>query len=232
MKIQHPIAVAVLAATLLTGPTPAGAAGLVASWRMNESPGARTMIDSSGHGLRGTIGREVDTGLRIAGATGYRFERLAPDTPPPRPGHLVTVPDAPALDPGTGDYAVTIRFRTIHKFGNIVQKGQATVSGGNFKVQIPNGIVQCLYRGSSGSILVAAPKRLNDGNWHTVRCARTRQGVSLTADGRLVAQRGGPTGRIANSWPVTIGGKVSCDQIDVGCDYYAGDLDYVEISAG
>ncbi|HEU4346990.1 MAG TPA: hypothetical protein VFR35_04285, partial [Actinoplanes sp.] len=32
---------------------------LVASWRMNESAGSRTMIDSSGHGLRGAIGREV-----------------------------------------------------------------------------------------------------------------------------------------------------------------------------
>ena len=232
MKIQHPIAVAVLAAAILTNPSAAGAATLVASWRMNESSSARTMIDGSGHGLRGSIGREVDTGLRISGATGYRFERLAPDTPPTHPGHLVNVPDSSALDPGTRDYAVTVRFRTTHKFGNIVQKGQATVSGGNFKLQIPSGIVQCLYRGSSGSILVSAPKPLNNGYWHTVRCARTHAGVFLEADGKLVAKRSGWTGKIANSWPVTIGGKISCDQVEVGCDYYAGDLDYIEISAG
>jgi hypothetical protein len=30
---------------------------------------------------------------------------------------------------------------------------------------------------------------------------------------------------------VTIGGKISCDQIDVGCDYYAGDLDHIEITS-
>jgi hypothetical protein len=233
VKIQHPIAIAVLAAALLTNPSAAGAAtGLVAAWRMNESSGARTMADASGHGLKGSIGREVDTGVRGGGATGYRFERLAPDTPPTHPQHLVNVPDNAELDPGTRDYAVTVRFRTTHKFGNIVQKGQAIVSGGNFKLQIPNGIVQCLYRGSSGTILVSAPKRLNDGSWHTVRCARTRAGVFLEADGKLVARRSGWTGRIANSWPVTIGGKISCDQIDVGCDYYAGDLDYIEISAG
>jgi hypothetical protein len=232
VKIQHPIAAAVLAAALLTNPSAADAAGLVAAWRMNESRGARTMIDGSGHGFRGSIGREVDTGVRGNGATGYRFERLAPDRPPTHPQHLVNVPDNAALDPGTRDYAVTVRFRTTHKFGNIVQKGQATVSGGNFKLQIPSGIVQCLYRGSSGTILVSAPRPLNNGSWHTVRCARTRSGVTLEADGRVVARRSGWTGKIANSWPVTIGGKVNCDQVEVGCDYYAGDLDYIEISAG
>ena len=32
-------------------------------------------------------------------------------------------------------------------------------------------------------------------------------------------------------WPLSIGGKTDCDQRDVGCDYYAGDLDWVEIEA-
>jgi hypothetical protein len=233
LKIQQPIAVAVLAAALLTSPSPADAAsGQIAYWGMNESGGARSMVDSSGHGHRGSIGREVETGLRISGETGYRFERLAPDTPPTHPGHLIIVPDSAELDPGTGDYTVTVRFRTIHKFGNIVQKGQATVAGGNFKLQIPNGIVQCLYRGSSGTILLSTTRRLNDGYWHTVRCSRTHQAVSLVADGRTVARRSGWTGKIANSWPLTIGGKTSCDQVDVGCDYYAGDLDYIEITEG
>jgi Laminin G domain len=232
VKIQHPIAVAVLAAALVTNPSSAGAATeLVAAWRMNESSGARTMADSSGNGHRGSIGREVDTGVKVSGATGYRFERLSPDRPPTHPGHLVNVPDSSDLDPGTDNYAVTVRFRTTHKFGNIVQKGQATVAGGNFKLQIPSGIVQCLYRGSSGTILLSTPRKLNNGSWHTVRCARTRDGVFLEADGKLVAKRSGWTGRIANSWPVTIGGKISCDQIDVGCDYYAGDLDHIEITS-
>ncbi|WP_169739460.1 laminin G domain-containing protein [Actinoplanes friuliensis] len=203
----------------------------VATWNMNEWSGARTMMDSSGNGHDGRIGSEVRTGTYVNGATGYRFDRLEPDTPPTHPGHLVTVSDSSDLDPGTRDYTVTIRLRTTHKFGNIIQKGQATVSGGNFKLQIPNGIVECLYRGSSKSLLVRTPRRLNDGNWHTVSCTRTGSGVSLTVDGSTVARRSGWTGRISNSWPVTIGGKTSCDQVDVGCDYYAGDLDYVEIEA-
>ena len=235
MRSQRALAVVMTAASILTGTSAAANAASnhpVASWRMNESPGARTMADSSGHGLHGSIGREVDTGLRVDGAIGYRFERLPPDTPPTHPQHLITVPDRADLDPGTRDYAVTIRLRTTHKFGNIIQKGQATVAGGNFKLQIPNGIVQCLFRGSSGTILISAPRRINDGRWHTVRCERTHAGVTLAIDGPTVARRSGWTGGIANSWPLSIGGKTHCDQVKVGCDYYAGDIDFIEITAG
>jgi hypothetical protein len=226
----------VLAATsaLLGTAVPADAATrhVVAVWDMNESPGSRTMTDGSGHGLRGSIGREVGTGVRAGGATGYRFERLDPDTPPTHPRHLVTVHDAAALDPGTRDYAVTVRLRTTYQFGNIIQKGQATVPGGNFKLQIPSGIVQCLFRGSQSQVIVTAPRRINDGRWHTVRCERTGSGVTLAVDGSTVARRSGWTGRVSNSWPLSIGGKTDCDQIDVGCDYYAGDIDWVQIDAG
>ena len=212
-------------------PADAGTGWTVAVWQMNEPPGARTMIDSSGHGLGGMIGGEVGTGVRTSGAIGYRFARLDPDTPPPHPRHLVTVPDYAALNPGTRDYAVTIRLRTTYQFGNIVQKGQATVTGGSFKMQIPSGIVQCLFRGSSGSLIVSAPRPINDGRWHVARCERVPSGIILAIDGAVVARRAGRTGRIANSWPLSIGGKTNCDQRTVGCDYYAGDLDYVEIDA-
>ncbi|GAA2616382.1 hypothetical protein GCM10010399_54120 [Dactylosporangium fulvum] len=228
------VVVSTVAAVVAGTATTAGAAArnTVAVWQMNESAGARTMVDSGGRGLHGAVGGEIVTGVRTGGATGYHFSRLAPDTPPPHPRHLVTVPDNAALDPGTRDYAVTLRLRTTGKFGNLVQKGQATVAGGNFKLQIPSGKVQCLFRGSSGSVIVTAPRAINDGRWHTVRCERTASGLTLAVDGQTVARRAGRTGAIANSWPVSIGGKTSCDQIDVGCDYYFGDLDYIAIEAG
>jgi hypothetical protein len=221
------------AATVVLGTAPAAAAATrtLAVWEMNEPSGAHTMIDSSGHGLRGSIGREVDNGVHVAGATGYHFSRLEPDTPPTHPRHLVTVPDSATLDPGNRDYAVTIRLRTTDYFGNIIQKGQATVAGGNFKLQIPSGHVQCLFRGSFGTVIVTAPHAINDGRWHTMRCVRTVTGVTLSADGSVVASRSGRTGTIANSWPLSIGGKTSCDQVQVGCDYFTGDIDYVEIDA-
>lgn len=207
----------------LAGSADAAARHAVAVWEMDESSGSR-MYDSSGHGLHGTIGREVGRG----GGT-FGFERLDPDTPPARPGHLIIVPDHRELDPGRREYAITVRLRTTHHFGNIIQKGQATVAGGSFKMQIPNGRVQCWFRGSAGQVLAVAPRAVNDGRWHTVRCERTRDGVRLSVDGRTVAGRYGATGTIANAWPISIGGKTDCDQIDVGCDYFAGEIDYVTV---
>jgi len=224
--------VALAAASVLTGTAStahAAATHVIAIWEMNEPAGARTMRDSSGHGLDGRIGDEVGAETVVDGALGYRFGRLEPDTPPTHPRHLVVVPDSDYLNPGTGDFAVTLRLRTVYQFGNIIQKGQATVPGGSWKLQIPNGHVQCWFRGSAGSLMVTAPRQINDGRWHVVRCERTEYGVSLAIDGSTVAGRDGWTGRIANDWPLSIGGKTVCDQRTVGCDYFAGDIDYAAI---
>jgi hypothetical protein len=207
----------------------AGASMAVARWTMDEGRGARVMVDSSGHGLHGSIGNEVRTGTTVNGSTGYRFDRLQPDTPPPHPGHIVTVADNSALDPGNRDYLVTVRLRTTHHFGNVIQKGQATAAGGNFKLQIPSGRIECLFRGSRTTLMVAARRRINDGGWHTVQCERSADGLTLRIDGTVESRTPGWTGPIANSWPLSIGGKTRCDQVDVGCDYYAGDIDRVSI---
>jgi len=217
------------ASALLAGTAPvaasAGAGATVADWGMADS--GRIMYDHSGNNLDGRIGREVRTGGGV-----FRFGRLEPDTPPTHPQHLVVVPDRAALDPGDLDFGIEVRLRAREQFGNIVQKGQATVAGGSYKLQFPGGKVQCWFRGSRGQVLVTSPRRVNDHRWHIIRCVRTVEGVALSVDGRPVAGRRGPTGRIANSWPLSIGGKTSCDQIDVGCDYFAGDIDYLRITSG
>jgi hypothetical protein len=219
---------------LATGPDAAAASAedvRMAVWPMDETAGSTWMTDISGRGHHGQIGPEVGTGLTAGYEMGYRFERLEPDTPPARPGHLVSVADHSDLDPGDRNFAVTIRLRTTHKFGNIIQKGQATVTGGSWKVQLPNGRATCTYRGARGTIELIAPYKINDGDWHVVRCVRLREGVVLSIDGFRAAWREGWTGTISNDWPVTIGGKPDCDQIEVGCDYYAGDLDWIKIEA-
>ncbi|MFB9446364.1 hypothetical protein Dvina_26820 [Dactylosporangium vinaceum] len=203
----------------------------VAQYEMNEGPGARTMVDSSGHGLDGAVGSEVQTGVGVQGETAYRFTRLDPDTPPTHPRHLATVPSQRDLNPGDRDFALTVRLRTQYHFGNVVQKGQATVDGGNYKLQIPSGIAQCLFRGDHGTLIVSSRSRLNDGRWHVVRCERSQTGLALIVDGRTEARKSGWTGYIANDWPLSVGGKTACDQVDVGCDYYAGDIDYVKLES-
>jgi hypothetical protein len=219
------VTLVVSTALAAAAPAHADATYTIASWSMNESGGSR-MYDGSGNGLDGMIGDEVRTDGQA-----YGFGRLDPDTPPTHPHHLVVVPHDDRLNPGDRDFQVTLRLRTVHQFGNIIQKGQATVAGGSYKLQIPSGKVQCWFRGARGQVLVTAPRAINDGRWHVVTCTRFAGGLSLTIDGAQVATRTGATGRIANSWPLSIGGKTTCDQVSVGCDYFAGDLDYVRVDA-
>jgi hypothetical protein len=210
---------------------PASAATL-ADWEMNEAPGATTMVDSSGH-VNGTIGSAVQTGVKVQGATAYRWVFTSPTAPPPKPERLVQV-NSSTLNPGSGTYSVTMRYRTTKHFGNIVQKGQAGSAGGYFKLENPNGRLNCVFRGvnSSGTLVRKAVESgvISDGSWHTIVCTRTTSGLTLTVDGTLVATAKGSTGNISNSRPVTIGGKLNCDQVKTTCDYFTGDIDYIKIA--
>jgi hypothetical protein len=225
------------AATLvltMTAPAGATASRTLADWRLDEPIGATTMQDSSGNGLHGVIGSAVQTGTPFdSGATGYRWSNVRPNEPPAKPERLIQI-DSDALNPGNRDYAVSFRYRTTRPFGNIMQKGQATTPGGQFKFELPAGNVTCLVRGSAGRRAVRSTGVYNDGQWHTVRCERTATGIRmdiLDASGTLQETRKliGPTGTLANNIPMTIGGKLNCDQITVTCDYFAGDIDWIKI---
>lgn len=224
---------AVLAGFGAGGVVPAaGATTTVADWEMNESSGATVMTDSSGHGITGAIGSKVTTGITYSGAKGFRFSYAKPNTPPAQPDKLVVVPDNDLLDPGTSDFVITIRYRTTHGFGNVVQKGQATSGGGQWKLQAPNGILQCVWTGSLRKAAQGSPKALDDGQWHTVVCENTGSKIGMSVDGGSMRWVAKTTGSIANTKPVTIGGKKDCDQVNVTCDYFAGDIDYIRIQKG
>jgi hypothetical protein len=218
---------------VLAAVVPASAAGTVTvgQWNLNEGPGARVANDSSGSGLDGTVGSDVSTGVRYDGATGYRFPTWRTDGV--RPQHLVTIPDSDRLDPGTSDYAVTVRFRTARDYSNVLQKGQGGTPGGNWKVEVYGGVVQCLFVAGNGSrVGVGSARRIDDGRWHTVRCGRSGASVSMYVDGAWQSTRSGISGSLANAYGVALGGKSRCDQVSVICDYFAGDVDYVRIQKG
>lgn len=85
---------------------------------------------------------------------------------------------------------------------------------------------------SAGSFLRKAVTSdvISDGTWHTVVCTRTSTGLTLTVDGKMVDTATGSTGTISNPNPVTIGGKLNCDQVKTTCDYFTGSIDYVKIA--
>jgi hypothetical protein len=203
----------------------------VAVWQMNEPSGSRRMGDSSGNGISGTIGSHVLVGTALSGGgTGYRFPYLQPNRPPADPQHLVVVQHHARLNPGTGAFAVEVRLRTTHSFGNVIQKGQAGSAGGYWKFEQPNGKISCLFRGSVGSsTATSGTRRVNDGRWHTVRCERSSSSVVMKVDGVVTGRNSNATGSITNTKPLTIAGKLSCDQVNPTCDYFVGEIDYVKI---
>lgn len=222
------------AAASTTGPTAtaaAAASATVAHWAMEEGPGATRLVDSSGNGLHGTIGRDVATGSAVGGDRVHRFAWKLPDAPPANPHRLNTVADRPLLDPGSGAYSVSLRFRATHHSGNIVQKGQATTPGGSWKIDAEDGVLHCQFRGASGTRTVSSGRNVMDGRWHTVRCERSGNTLTLTVDGAVTQRRTGATGRIDNSHPVSIGGKHSCNQASIGCDYFSGDIAWVRVES-
>jgi hypothetical protein len=199
-----------MAGAVLTAAPASAATADVATWQLNEPAGASTMHDSSGNGHDGDVGDEVDTGVTFDGATGYRFERLTPNTPPARPEHNVVVRHSASLNPNTGAYSVEVRYRTDNPFGNLIQKGQATTRGGYWKIQLPLGEPNCLFRGPTG--VTNAVRRniaVDDNKWHIIRCDRTDDAVELFVDGVLAGRNTGTTGSIANDLPLSLGGRTT-----------------------
>lgn len=204
-------------------PASARVAAPIAVWAMDDA--GRTLVDNSPNGLHGTVGSAVRTGVVVDGAVGHEF----PGGWDVDRGRLDEVPDDPRLDPGTRDFAVTVRLRTTQATGNIVQKGQARTSGGYFKMETTNGRAYCVFRGSGGTVAVGSGVEVDDGAWHFITCERTGNTVTMSVDWRVTARRSGSTGRIDNVEPLTIGGKPHCNQASVDCDYFAGVLDVVRL---
>jgi PKD repeat protein len=52
----------------------------------------------------------------------------------------------------------------------------------------------------------------------------------MYVDGELRNRKNGPTGTINNGIPMTIGGKINCDQDSITCDYFSGQIDFIKIT--
>lgn len=207
----------------------AGGSTVVAQWEMDEAPGATALVDSGPWGIDGSVGSSVQTGVHAQGTIGHRRQFADPDSSPVDSERLGLIDHDDRLNPGNGDFAVTIRLRTTSPQGNIVQKGQATVPGGYFKVDMDQGRVACVFVGDRTGVHLGSSQPIADGTWHEVRCVRTDSDVTLVIDGSVIAHRSVTLGPTANTWPLAIAGKVSCNQVKVGCDYFSGDLDRVQL---
>jgi hypothetical protein len=196
---------------------------------LNEGSGASTAVDSSGHHHNGRIGSRVDMGGGRA-----RFPVEPKGTSLGR-APLIEVQDASdgSLDPGRGTFTVVVRFRSTHSEGNLLQKGQATNSGGQVKLEQAGSRLSCKFKTSRGAATAGSGSVvMNNGAWHTVRCVRTTTSVTMYVNGKRTGRNTRSTGNLNNTMPWTIGGKPRCDGSSVDCDYFAGEVDYVRLQKG
>jgi hypothetical protein len=202
----------------------------VGVWELDEPAGTQVLLDAGPQALHGTVGSSVQRGVTVAGSRAHVFSTVDPDRSPVDPGRLDVVAHDTRMNPGPGDFAVTVRLLTTAPQGNVVQKGQASSAGGYFKVDMDDGRVACLFTGDVGTLHVRSSARIDTGRWTEVRCHRSATALSLYVDGVLVHRRTGVAGSVANTWPLTIAGKSSCNQFTVGCDYYSGAIDRVTLT--
>ena len=150
----------------------------------------------------------------------------------------------PRTNPGTSDFKVTARIKIAKPsdaFGNVMQKGQTGTPTGFWKMELDGptrGLVFCGFRSIVNGVTtnggIRSPINVADNQWHVVTCERGPGFVSTTVDGHVTIQRGHPTGAITNTVPLTIGGKGNCTaaSVDHDCDYFVGQIDYVQIQTG
>ncbi|MEA2254708.1 MAG: hypothetical protein QOG35_753 [Solirubrobacteraceae bacterium] len=191
-------------------------AGAVALWHMDETTGT-VMHDSIG-GHDGSLDA-VQLGVPGFLNTAYGFSTST-----------VTVPDAPALNPGSSTITLTIHLQTTQAPAmpdwDLFRKGVFNSVGGEYKMEYqPSGQASCGFIGASGTTveLIAGPA-LNDGAWHTVQCVKNATGIQVVVDGQVFS-KAGTVGSISNSAPVIIGSHPSAE-------FFHGSLDEASISVG
>jgi Concanavalin A-like lectin/glucanases superfamily len=192
---------------------------IVALWHMDERSGS-TMLDSMGH-YNGTL-YHVQLGLPGVSGTAYGFNGSS---------SYASVPSASSLNPGSASVTITIHLQTTGTpppppaDWDVIRKGLYTSAGTEFKMEFQqSGQASCGFEGSGGySELVAGPA-INNGQWHTVQCAKTSSAIAVIVDGVMYAQSAS-VGSISNSAPVAIGARP-------GSDWYHGALDEASLQIG
>jgi hypothetical protein len=194
-------------------------AATVARWHMDETSG--TVMRDAVRSHNGSFANHL-VQLGQPGFSGFAYGFNGSTS-------YVSVPSASDLNPVSANLTITIRLKTTllppPEDWDLIRKGVYSTPGGEWKVEYyPSGQAACAFKGSSKySELIAGPK-LNNGQWHTVRCVKASSAIKLIVDGQTFS-KSVTTGSIANSVPVVIGAYP-------GSEYFKGALDEVSISVG
>ncbi|MFV0459008.1 MAG: LamG domain-containing protein [Actinomycetales bacterium] len=106
------------------------------------------------------------------------------------PKAIIEVPDSPMLNPGARPFSwgATVMMTPVETStgSNIMQKGFSTGGKSQWKLQVDNkeGQPSCLVVGTMSEEKFEALSDISvaDGQWHELRCQRTRQSLRLLVD--------------------------------------------------
>ena len=192
------------------------AQALVALWKMDETSGSVMRDSVAGH--NGTL-HSVELGVSGFKGTAYGFTGSS----------YVSVPSAGDLNPGSANISITVHLKATNVPAmpdwDLIRKGQIDTSGGEYKMEYqPSGQISCGFKGSGGYGELIAGPRVNDGQWHTVRCVKTSSSIQVVVDGQTFSKTA-TLGSIANSASVVIGARP-------GSEFFRGALDHASIRIG
>jgi hypothetical protein len=186
---------------------------------MNETSGT-TMFDAVG-GDNGT-NHNVQLGLPGFAGTAYGFNGKST---------YVSVPSANDLNPHKANVTVTIHLKTTGTpppppaDWDLIRKGNASTSGGEYKMELEqSGQISCGFGGSGGHAELIAGPAVNNGQWHTVQCVKTATAIEVVVDGQAFSKKG-TLGSISNTQALVIGAHP-------GSDWYSGALDEASLQFG
>ncbi len=228
MRARHVgIAVGTAVVTTFAWAGPAHAGTVVASWNMEERPGATIMDDSAGAN-DGRIGSRVKPGAVIGTGLGYQFTSPGDDVADR--SALVLVRDSPTLDPGDRSMRINVELATTDSDANLLLKGQAGTPGGRYKVEINAGYPSCQFQGSVRERHATWHTKITDGRRHTIVCEKLADRVRISVDGGTPVTAWNAVGSISNGKELSIGGKSECNATTVDCDYFTGTIGSASIT--
>jgi Laminin G domain len=150
---------------------------------------------------------------------------------------VLTVPHAAYLNPGTADFTVSaiVNLTAAERSpgANIVQKGVFNTAGGQWKLQVDNGVPSCRIAGGRSGVAVSAivawGSSIADQGWKFVQCKRRGAVLSISvANATAVNSPDDASMDISNTAKVTVGAKGT----GTSNDQFHGALDNVIFSVG
>jgi hypothetical protein len=218
------VAVVTVASSVFTASPASAAPRNVGLWHFDEPTGATVALDGSGTGNAGKVRGGVVTGVSGRSGKAYSFARQ---------GSWVEVPSTASLNPGHADfsYFADIKINTAPDRGqtyDIIRKGLASSSGGEYKVEIIyGGKIKCTAKDGAGLLAAITGPTHNyaDGAWHRVGCSRVGSLWSVHVDA-FSRSKTVELGNVSNTKSLSLGSKYGME------DATPGLVDEVQLSVG